>query len=167
MLSVPHNISGRIGYWSEIIVTDVDTRSLSLITVAPLAAGAANTFSTPGAVGNINEVTINDTTLISSATANQIAEYTADTSLITSAGGNPAVRAVSTYSRSQRGATGPQNMQHVVRVGGTDFTSATKSLITSFGQVSHVFELNPATSAAWAMSDITTAGFNIGVKSIA
>lgn len=150
-------------YWSEIITSTDDTRSMSLLTVSPSAAGNSQGFDT-NTVGNINEVTTNDSTLISSATANQIAQYTIATP---GAIGNPSVNAVALWTRAQRGGTGPQNLQHSVRTSSTDSFSATKALNATMGQQVTTWEVNPVTGAYWTASEISAAGFNIGVKSIA
>lgn len=151
------------GHWSEIIVSTADTRSMSLLTVSPSAAGNSQTFDT-NTVGNINEVTNSDSTIISSATANQLAQYTVATP---GAIGNPSVNAVSLWTRAQRGATGPQNLQHSVRTSATDAFSGTKALDASMGQQVTTWDVNPVTGVYWTASEISAAGFNIGVKSIA
>ena len=151
------------GQWSEIIASTDDTRSMSLLTVSPAAAGNSQTFDT-NTVGNINEVTNSDATLISSATANQLAQYT-----ITTPGaiGNPSVNAVSLWTRAQRGGTGPQSLQHAVRTSSTDSFSATKALSATMGQQVTTWDVNPVTGVYWTAAELSAAGFNIGVKSIA
>ena len=148
-------------YWSEFIVSSTDTRSMSLATLPPAANG--NTFNFTGAVADINEVTLSDTTLASSATAGQIAETTVTSSSIT---GNPGIHAVIVSARAMKGGTGPTKADLLVRTGGTDYASADISLPTSLSAIRNVWDTNPATGTAWAYTDLTAAGFNIGIKSV-
>lgn len=149
--------------WSEIIIADTPTTSLSLATISPNANG--NTFDwTTGATSDISETTLNDATLASSDTANQIAQSTiAASSVIT---GSVAVAAVVVNARAKKGVSGPANAQLMVRTGATDYTSPNVSLPAALGTVSNAWATNPNTSTLWTASDITNAGFNIGVKSI-
>lgn len=147
--------------WSEVIVGTDDTRSLNLITLAPTANG--NTFAWSNSYANLNEVTTDDTGICTSGTAGDLGQVTISSSGIT---GTPAIRAVCVSARAQKGGTGPQNLQLNVRTGGSDYFSGTQSLPTAFGRVAAIFEQNPATSSAFAYTDLTAAGFNIGAKSI-
>lgn len=151
-----------IGYWSELIVATIDTRSLGLATLAPAAAG--NTYAWTGAYTTINETTLDDTTIAYSTTTGQVLETTVTSTTVPS---TASIIAVLVNARAQKGNTGgPANLYGMVRTGGTDYLSSSAALPTSFGPLSYVWETNPATSAAWAASDITAAGFNIGVKSL-
>lgn len=148
-------------YWSEIICTSDDTRGLSLVTLPPAANG--NAFAWSNTYASLDEVTLDDADLSTSAAANDILETTVTSSGIT---GTPAIRAVCVSARAQKGGTGPQNIQAMVRTGGNDYVSGTIALPPAFNRVANIWETNPATSGAWAYTDLTAAGFNIGVKSI-
>ncbi|HUL53386.1 MAG TPA: hypothetical protein VLT83_08260 [Opitutaceae bacterium] len=150
-------------YWSEIIAAaGQDTRALSLVTLPPSAAGA--TFAWTGAYTDLNEVTTNDATLCTSANPNETALVTVNSAGIT---GNPAVLAVCVSARAQRGGSGPQNGQLVVRTGGNDYPGASQPLPAALARIANVWESNPATAGPWAPGDLTAAGFNIGIKSLA
>jgi len=149
-------------YWSEVICTSEDTRSLSLVTMAPAANG--NAFAWTNSYTNINEVTTDDVTLCTSSSADQLAQVTVSSAGIT---GNPAIRGVCISARAQKGGTGPQNLQMNVRTGGNDYFGATQALPAALGRVATVFETNPGTAGPFAFSDLTAAGFNVGVKSVA
>jgi hypothetical protein len=151
-------------YWSEMIVADEDTRSMALWTIAPQAAGNTQSW-TPNTVGNINEVVINDATLISSSSNNQVSEWTTPTS---APSGAWAVKAIVQEARVQVGATGPQHFDWVVRTASTDYTAGVSNAPSpGFANFSNYrWATNPNTSAAWAITDITT-GFNLGIKSLA
>lgn len=107
------NGSSFADYWSEIIVSTTDTRSLSLVTLLPAAAG--NTFNWTGATSDVNEVTLDDATLITSATAGEIAQTTVST---TGVGGTAGIVALVVNAGAQKGGTGPQNADLTVRTGG-------------------------------------------------
>lgn len=153
--NVPH-------YWSEVICADVDTRSMSLVTLAPTANG--NTFNwDAGSYANINETTLDDTGVISSGTVGQVAQFTVGSSGIT---GNSAIKAVCVTARASAGTTGPQHVKASVRTGGADYASATIALQSgSLARIQGVFLTNPATGNAWVNSDVTAAGFNVGLVS--
>lgn len=149
-------------HWSELIAATTDTRSLGLATLPPLANGNAQSWT--GAVTDINEITLSDATAITSATANQIAEFTiSNLGAITAT--TPIV-GLSINARASRGSTGPQNAQLVTRIAATDYVSPTQSLTLSLAPVTYNFLTNPATSTAWSGADLLATGFNIGIKSI-
>lgn len=158
-------VDGATGqtFWSECIVSDSDTRGLSLATLPPLAAG--NTAAWTGAVTDVNETTLSDTTVITSATAAQVEEFTVTPPAVIT--GTVPIRAVVVAARASKGATGPQNLQAVVRTGAADFTSANLAVTTALARVAANWATNPNTGLAWTAADLTAAGFNIGLKSIA
>lgn len=162
-LAVNSDSSAAYGVWSEVIVHTDDTRSMSLVTLEPSANGNAFTFDS-GSYASVDEGALDDLDVVASGTANQVAQFAVNNTRVT---GNVSVKGVAVWARAQRGASGPQNMQIGVRSGGADHWSSNKALALSMANVQHVLDTNPATSAAWASSDLTAAGFNIGVKSIA
>jgi hypothetical protein len=154
--------SGSLVSLSEVIVADEDTRGMALATLTPLAAGNAQAWS--GAVGDVNEAALSDASIISTTAADQLAQFTVTPgSAITSGTG---IRAVSVNARAAKGASGPQNLQAVVRTGSTDYASSNLSVATALGRVANIWGTNPNTSVAWLGSDLLAAGFNIGLKSI-
>lgn len=151
-------------YWSECVVSTDDTRSLGLATLPVSGAGTTSGWDS-GSYADVNETTLADSA-ISSGAANQVMQFTVTPAAILSAAVN--IGAVVVNARGQRGATsGPANLQLSVRTGGSDYFSESVPLATSYGVASRLWGANPATSSAWAASDVTAAGFNIGVKSIA
>lgn len=161
ILGMPAASSGSTAHWSEVLAATVDTRGLSLATLPPAAAG--NTFGWTGATTDVNEVTLDDATQITSPAAGQIAQSTVTS---TSISGSPGIVAVVVNARAQKGGTGPQSADLMVRTGGGDYASADIALPASFGRISNVWETNPATGNAWLASDLTAAGFNVGIKSV-
>ena len=157
--SLHDQFSVNYSHYSEVILSTTDTRSWRMATIQPSANG--NTMSWTGAVGDVNEVSLSDATAIVSGTADQLAQFTVP-SLPT---GSFGVEAVIQSVRASRGSTGPQNLQFSVRTGGSDYTSSSQSLTTSYANYSKIWSTNPGTSAAWTTSDIGAAGFNLGLKS--
>jgi hypothetical protein len=150
--------------WSEVILADIDTRGLSLQTFPPVANGNTHNFDTgTPAAANVNETTINDATLDGSTTAGQIDEYTNGAV----AAGTFDVIAFGISARAQKGATGPSKMDFVVRTAATDFFSSDVALSTFWQNYQNWWLTNPNTGVAWLTSQIgSTAGFNIGLKSV-
>jgi hypothetical protein len=78
------------------------------------------------------------------------------------------VVAIVINARAQAGAAGgPSHIDLGVRTAGVDHWSSDLALPASLGVVSNVFTTDPGTGVAFNPSDISAAGFNIGVKSIA
>jgi hypothetical protein len=149
-------------WWSEVICASYDTRSLSLVTLPPLANGNAFTFTT-GSATNLDEVTLDDADTATSQTAGQIAQSTVTSTGIT---GNPPIVALAVTARVQKGSSGPSKADLGVRTASTDYWSSDIVLPVALDRISNVWETNPNTSAPWLYSDLTAAGFNIGVKSV-
>lgn len=153
------------GIWSELIVASDSTQFRSVYTLAPAAAGNTQSW-TPNTVGNINEVTTNDSTTIGSSTANQLSEWTTTTSI---PAGTFTVDAVVQEVRISGAGGAPANFEWLCRTAdGTDHVQspgvspgASLTNINSGG----IWSLNPHTGAAWLTSDITS-GFNLGVESL-
>ncbi|MGZ5545083.1 MAG: hypothetical protein ACXWIU_10445 [Limisphaerales bacterium] len=148
--------------WSEIICADVDTRSMGLTTLAPTANG--NTFNfDAGNYASVNETILDDSTVITSGTVGQVAQFTVGSSGVS---GAPAIRAVCVAARAGKGSTGPQSAKIGVRTGGADYVSGSIALQSgSLGRIQNIFVTNPATGNAWAASELTAAGFNVGIVS--
>jgi hypothetical protein len=149
-------------HWSEVIAATTDTRSVALATLAPAATG--NAFAWSGNVAALNETTLDDTTIASSTSAGQVLETTVTNTTVSA---TAAVQAVVVSARAMKGATGPTSVNLLVRTGGADYAIGPQALPTGFGRLQGVWATNPATGAAWSASDLTAAGFNIGVQSAA
>lgn len=154
---------GNNCFWSECMVVDFDCRTAGLQTFAPVANGNTHTFDTgTPAAANVNEQTLNLNTLDGSTTANQIDEYTTGAVIA----GTFDVMAYGVSFLATKGNTGPSKMDAVVRTGGTDFLSADFVLTTYYANYQNWWTTNPG-GGNWLTTQIgSTAGFNIGVKSI-
>lgn len=149
--------------YSEIIVSDSDTRGWTRNTLTPAADGNTDTFDT-GGVSNINETTLDDATLNASGSAGQVQQYTI--------GSLPAgiygVVAVGFSARGLAGSSGgPTKIDFGTRDGGADYWGSDLSLPGSIDLVQDNWTINPATSAAFTTGQLAAAGFDIGLKSVA
>lgn len=149
------NYSARL---SQLIVGDEPMIGWRLATYYPSGAGADTDFN--GTYAGIDEIVFNDADFVNSATANEVSTFTLTGPALT----GYVVKAVAVTARAKRGASGPQNLQLVLRSGGTNYFSSTKSLDVGYGGYCHIWETDPATSAAWQNTAISS--IQAGVKSI-
>ncbi len=148
--------------FSELIAATTNTTAMRLVTLAPVANGATDTFDV-GGVSNVNEVTLSDSTVNASGTASQIQLYTVG-SLPTN---NLQIADVVLSARAQVDTTGPQHLQAMVRTASTNYNSASLAPNQStWGPTWIDWPVNPNTSVAWTASDLSAAGFNIGYESV-
>ncbi len=161
-ISNNHNTNST--YWSEIIIADEDTRSMSLWTLVPVAAGNTQNW-TPNTVGNINELVSDDAAFVSTTANNDLSEWTTS---ITPPSGVWNVRAIVQEARVEVNLTSPQHFDWAVRVSATDNLAGTSNapIVGSFSNFHYQWNQNPHTSADWVIGEITT-GFNLGIKSLA
>ena len=148
---------------SEMIVADTDTRSMRMITCAPLAAG--NTQSWTGTVGNINANSYNDTVFNYTTANNALSQWT--TGCTIPASGTTSIVDVRSSARLAKGASGPQNARFNLRISGADYNpgSNISGLTTSFQNFTYDWGANsPATGTPWVPSEFGS-GFNLGVLS--
>lgn len=156
------DLSGNSGgLWSEVIWADHDTRALGLVTLSPLANGATNTWDVHN-VSFINEITINDAVTDQSGTPGEIELYTVGAL----PAGNYGIDAVEVVSRAVTASGAPQNIQDMIRAGGTDYNSSSFLQGAAFQRNAYLWTTNPNTSTFWKQADLG-AGFQIGMESIA
>lgn len=159
-----NNNNGPRNFWSEVMVTDFDNRACSLQTFVPVANGNTHTFDTgTPAAANVNETVLNLATLDGSSVAAQIDEYT--TGAVATGTFDVAAYGVSAFA--SKGTSGPSKIDLAVRTGAADFFSADLALNVFYDDYQNWWLTNPNTGVAWQTNQIgSTAGFNIGVKSV-
>lgn len=159
------HLEGSIDAWSEIIVSDLNTRSMSLLSRPPVAPG--NTQDWTGSVSDINEDSLDVTTFITTPNNNDLSEWTTSENDVIPVGSWD-VQAVIESVDLNIGSVGPQNFEFVIRpaTGSSDYFSSSIPGSASFDKYSYIWQQNPGTSSAWNLSDIDT-GYNIGLKAIA
>lgn len=155
---------GNNCFWSEIMVADIDLRAVGLQAFAPVANGNTHNFDTgTPAAANVNETILNIATLDGSTTAGQIDEYT--TGAVIAGTFDVAAYGVSAYMA--KGTSGPSKADLAVRTGAADFFSVDQVLTNYYTNFQNWWTTNPNTAAPWQTNQIgSTAGFNIGVKSV-
>lgn len=151
-----------IPYYSQLMITrDVSTVGAKVRYRSASGTGTANAWT--GSHTDINETTLNDSTLMSSATADQVFTFNY---LDIAAVSGLSIAAVFVGSRVRNDGTSPVNFQAAIRSAGNNYFSPNAPGVgLSFTPSLARFDTDPATSALW-----TVAGFNaaeIGGKSIA
>jgi len=142
--------SGNQYYLSEFIVGTADTRSMSLLTMAPNAAGDVNNWTT-GTYANINPVTINDASVVAVNTTAQDFEA----NLIDLPAGTFSVNAVKAIARAEVTAGSvPTSLKIGVKTGGTVNVDAGRALSAGFLPYERLMTINPVTAAGWLASDM-------------
>jgi hypothetical protein len=156
--------SGTGSEWSEVIVATTDTRAMSRYSATTVANGAETQFSGTNICSAIwNATSANDNNNAYADTANLSQECTVKSQI--PAGSYDVVGLVMS-ARAAVGPTGPQHFEFLTRTDGADYASGDYApLPTPSNITNYIQAVNPATSAAWAVSDFTDPGFNIGEKS--
>lgn len=150
-LYAPGTSSSYTSVFSEVIVCTQDSRTLSLVTLAPNAAGTANAWT--GAYTDVDDITPSDTDVISSSTANQVANF--NLTGMPAGSSNLTVTAVKVCALAARGATGPSKLALGVRTNSADSFPTAVTLDTGFSsQTATYYETNPVTSLAWTTGEI-------------
>lgn len=149
--------------FSQLFVSDSDTRSMKSYTCAPNAAGATQSWT--GSVGNVNPNSYNDATFNYTASNNAISQWTPSCTIPSS--GTTTVVNVRSYGRFAKGVGGPQNVRFSLDIGTTDYDNGAdlSGLTTSFQNFEYDWGANsPATAAPWTPSEINS-GFGFGAVS--
>lgn len=134
---------------SEIIVADADTRSLSLMTMAPTGAGSTTDWS--GAYTDANEATNSDASNVSTNATAQDEQF----DITDLAAGTYQVIAVKAAARAAiAGGSTPTGLKLGFKSGGSTAVGSTLTPGSSYGLAEELFATNPVTSAAWAQSDM-------------
>ncbi len=145
------SISTKVYPLSEFIVGDADTRSMSLLTMAPNAAGDVNNWTT-GTYANINPTTINDASVIAVNTTGQ--DFQANL-IDLPAGSFGNVQAVKAAVRAEvtAGST-PTSLKIGVKTSSTVNVDSGRSLTTGFLTYERLMLTNPVTTNPWLASEM-------------
>jgi hypothetical protein len=153
------------GAWSETIVATTDTRAMGFWSLIPNANGAQTQWAGSNPCTVILPVAaINIASFISTASNTQTEQCTVTN---TPPVGTFAVDAVVMSSSMLRGATGPQHFDFITRTAANvDHYSSDFAPTTAFTNFpNYIQATNPDTASAWLLTDITNAGFQIGLLS--
>jgi hypothetical protein len=155
--------------FSEVIVADEDTRSMSRVSLYPSTSGATTGWTnssgtTPCSTTILAQTSQNDANYVFTGSSSTVELCTPGQTL---PAGNWTVKTVGFGARALKGTTGPQTLTFMVREGSTNYTlSPTATLSGAFAKSSNNNYANdPATSSAWTSTTINTAGFQLGFQS--
>lgn len=141
--------SASNGWYSEIICHTKDTRSMSLVTLYPDAAGDVNTFIA-GGFGDIDEITEATADVIESDTAGQKALFNVS-GLVA---GSENVLAVIVNNKALAGDSGPQSLIDKIKTGGVEYDGSTNTLSTTYAPQIYVWEKDPGTTDYWTRAAV-------------
>lgn len=148
---------------SQVIIADESTIGWKLATLSPTGNGA-NTAWTNDYL-NVDEFVYDNTDFIETNSVGNIETYT--NSGINAAYSTYNVKAVAVAARmSNDSGSAVADMQFVVRVSGTNYTSPNAGLTKDGNEYSkqYLWNVNPNTSSAWSQAQVN--GAEIGVKSV-
>lgn len=150
-------------YYSEIIATSADDPrvGMDLVTLAYTADGA-NTGWT-GGVATINEVTENQSTVLSAAASLLESSFIA-TDLPTLASGQ-SVRAVINSGKWRTTAGAPQSVRGYLRIGGSNYYATAQPAAAVASPLQFIWQLSPVTGIAFTETAVNAAEF--GMASVA
>ena len=144
--------------YSEIMVSDLDTRPYSLATSYPNGVGTHTDWT--GAYTDIDEVTASTSDIVSAATAGLVSTY----AMSDLPAGNDKVVAVAVKAQASCGATGPQNMDVAIRTNSTDVFGADTPLTDVVSTVAHIWNSNPYTNQKWQRAEVNA--IEAGARSV-
>lgn len=152
---------GRLDWgWSEMAVSPDDTRRvIGIVTTAPSANGATDQWT--GTASDISEIVLSDVTVNYTDTAAFVQEYT----ISSLPSGVYGIMTVVSKLRAAAGAGAPQNIDHIVRIGGVDYASPDQSLTGAFAMSTYNWDTNPATGGGWTQAVLSAGTFNWGFRS--
>jgi hypothetical protein len=150
------SLASQRGQASEIVVSDSDTRAMSLVTLYPNGAGTTNTW-TSGTYTNINPAAINDASVISSATTAQDFEA----NLLDLPTGSFSIPAVKIVARSVTNPSGLATMKVGVFTNSSISVPAASTMQLYWFPFETYYATNPVTAVPWTMSDINALQINL------
>lgn len=146
-------------YFSEVIVADWNTIGASYVTRVPDAAGTHTAWA--GAYTAVDEAVPASDTIAGAANGDRWTCLLTDLSALAS---GESIEAVKVGIWANRDAAGPQNVNIMTRISGTDYDGTDLTLSTTMGPRSYSWALNPATSGAWTVSDVNGAEFGVRAR---
>lgn len=148
------NPNGTFQY-SEIMVADTDTRNARVNMLRPTGDG----FSTAWIGASADLADDDPTSGLTTRLVDQ--DHTMDMSTYN---GSDNISKVIVATLANAGENAPQNLRHILRLGGTTYEHATDvPLVDSTKYALSSFDLNPATSNPWVAANI--ANMEMGIRS--
>lgn len=155
-LGSPHENDAH--YFSEIIVATSPTANLGVVAMEPILNG--NLYNFTGSFADVDETILSDTDIITASNNNDTAQFRVETSRL---GTFNHIAGVCVSTRVSSG-NGLSNIQLGVRTGGVDAWTSNIPVGGFLQTVEKIFELNPNTGQQFTASEITSVGYNIGLR---
>jgi hypothetical protein len=136
-------------YVSECVLSDSDTRNVSIIT--NVAAGVGTLDQWTGAYTNVNQVDdSSDNSYDVAGASGETQRYTMGTIPVA----NYTVLAKVTNLRATQGTGSLTHLALSELINDTSYTTSAKTIPTTFGSVQFIQPVNPATGVAWTEADL-------------
>lgn len=135
---------------SEAIVADSDTRQLSLVSLAPNAAGDLNQWT--GSYTNVNPTWINDTSYVTDNTSGNLFE--SNLINLPTGIGAVAVQGVKVAARAAKYGSGMGSLSLGVKTNATVSAPAAVAQGVGWATTETYYLTNPVTSSTWTSSEI-------------
>jgi len=147
--------------YSECVLSDSDTRDMSVFTLVPNAPGTADQWT--GQVSNVDEITVNDGIYDTTSTSGAIQRYLM--SAIPT--GNYEILAKASHIRATQGSGSLTHIALAELLNGTANVTAPVAFPTAFGPVQFLETVNPVTGVAWTQADLTNVAREAGYQATA
>jgi len=150
------------GACSEVIVHTSPTINLRYATTMPASLGTHQDWIGSGTIGNVAKIAVNDGTSIQSGTVGDVTTYVG--TAIAAVAAAQTVSGIKIITRGRHDGSGPQDVDGVLRLGGTDYFTADTAL--DFGFAGHAlwFETDPSTGVAFTPA-VAGSALEFGVRS--
>lgn len=146
VLANAYSTNAKWQYFSEVLVSDTDTRNARMSLLRPTAEGGETDW-----VGLATELADDDPT--SGMTTTVVDKR--ETLLLSAYSGPDNISSVVVATQTMAGANGPQNLRHTVRMATVNYDSVADILLSPVLQYDVTdFQINPATSLPWVASDL-------------
>jgi hypothetical protein len=147
-LGAAFSSAGGSHYFSEVLVSDSDTRNVRMSLLRPVASGGETDW-----VGVVAELADDDPTSgMTTTAANQRQTLT-----LGAYAGASNISSVVVASQTMAGAGAPQNLRHTVRMSTINYDGPTDIPLSEVLQYDITdFQINPATSLPWVAADLAT-----------
>lgn len=140
---------------SELIVSTTDTRLMSAVTLAPTGAGTTNQWS--GLFTDVNELSQNDTTLISSSVSGDKFQCQVTDLPVT----NVAIESVRVAVRAAKAGSSIGGLSPGVFTNAAVSVPAATTLPGAFINLETYYSNNPVTSSPWTPTEINALQLNL------
>lgn len=157
--------NGVDGNWSEVIVATTDTRGMSRFSAYTVGDGNSVQFSGTNVCSAIwGAAAFSDASYGYSDQPGMSHECTINGTVPS---GAYRVLGLVMSARVLTGTTGPQHFAFLTRIAGTDYPSGGFAPLPAFSNFANYIQTtNPATGNPWSVSDFSSAGFNVGEKTL-